>query len=84
MLETNKQIVRCGSIVIALFLVLALFALHNTLKYLVKEQRYRNLHLSYFYTLVYLICFCRIAWLSLIIKVVRESGSDLDDQRQST
>ena len=67
--HVNRLLEGWNSFVLFLYAILLVLAVHNTIKFLIKERRYENLHLSYFYVLVYLIIFVRVTWLSLIIIV---------------
>ena len=57
-------------IMFVLYAFLLAATLYNTFKFLLKEQRYRNFHIMYFYVLVVLVALLRITWLSLILVVV--------------
>ena len=59
-----------------LYGILLLAAVHNTIRYVVAEQRYRNFHIAYFYVLVYLIVWLRVLWLTMILIVVRSYSPD--------
>ena len=57
-------------IMLVFYAILVICALHNTVRFVLCEGRYRNFHISFFYALVFAICICRVTWLCLILKVV--------------
>ena len=52
------------------FTLLLVAALHNTIKFVLKDARGKNFHITYFYLIIYLIIAVRMSWLSLILNVV--------------
>ena len=55
-----------------MYFILFAAAIHNTIRFIFLNRRFKNFHIIYFYVLVYMVIFLRIAWLSLIIRVVNE------------
>ena len=48
-------------------------AIHNTVRIVLKEERYKSIHMASFYILVYLDTLLRVVWISLILTVVIEN-----------
>lgn len=44
-------------------------AIHNIVRYLYKQHRYKFFHIAYFYVLVIAISFMRLTWFSLIFYI---------------
>ena len=68
----NNKLKIWNSVVLVAYGILLAFALLNTVKFVIRQRRFENLHISYFYVLVYLIIVVRVMWLSFIIAVVRQ------------
>ena len=70
-----------------MYLLLIVAATHNTVRFVLRDYRFRNPHIAMFYVLVYLVCILRIVWLILILKALVPSEADLpvpesDDNEQ--
>ena len=69
---------------IGIYILLLIVAVHNTLKFVFRDERGKNFHIVYFYALVYLISVARVTWLSLILYVVINKYDFLSNGPQST
>ena len=52
--------------------ILAICISHNVVNFLIRQRRFKSLHLTYFYVLSSIIIFLRMAWFSLILVVTTE------------
>ena len=52
------------AIMFGFYVILLSATIHNTARFVVKNYRYQNVHILYFYILVYLIIVVRVIWLS--------------------
>ena len=68
----NSKLKIWNSVVLVMYGILLAFTILNTVKFVYKQRRFENLHISYFYVLVYMIIAVRVMWLSFIIAVVRQ------------
>ena len=69
--DINKRI-EVGCIIMFVFYgILFAASTHNTARFVVRNYRYQNLHILYFYILVYLITVLRVVWLALIYSEVK-------------
>ena len=56
---------------IGFYIILFAVAVHNTTRFVLKDARGKNFHITYFYVMVYLIIIVRVTWLSLILNTAR-------------
>ena len=71
----NRQITAGCSFMFVLYAILVAAAIYNTVRIVLKEERYKSIHLASFYILVYLDTILRVLWLSLILHVVVNNES---------
>ena len=55
---------------IIFYAILLAAAIHNTIKFVLKDSRGKNFHITYFYVMVYLIISVRVTWLSMMLSFV--------------
>lgn len=58
---------------LVLYFLIIVGAGHNIYRYVFKQQRYKSLHICYFYVLVVLIIFFRISWFSEILFRIKQN-----------
>ena len=63
----NGILLRWNFALIGLYLILLAAAVYNFVKFVIIEGRYKNLHMSMFYSLVIVVIITRCCWISLII-----------------
>ena len=61
--KASKVIISTSVIVLFLYLLMSAAGIYNIIQFLIKQKRYRNLHLCYFYSLATVIVLARIATL---------------------
>ena len=61
---------------IVLYATMFSIAVHNTTRFVLKDARGKNFHITYFYVMVYLIIIIRVTWLSLILNTVLNYASN--------
>ena len=83
MAEANHLIKIGNSIMIGFYVVLFAVAVHNTTRYVLRDARGKNFHITYFYVMVYLIISVRVTWLSLILNTVRNYKEDRQENYRS-
>ena len=66
----NRQITVGCSVMFVLYTILIAAVIYNTVRIVLKEERYKSIHMASFYILVYLDTLLRVSWLSLILTVV--------------
>ena len=64
---------------IGFYIILFAVAVHNTTRFVLKDARGKNFHITYFYVMVYLIIIVRVTWLSLILNTVRNYDEELQE-----
>ena len=64
------------AIMFAFYVILLAAAIHNTVRFVIRNHRYQNIHILYFYILVYLIIVARVVWLSVIYFMVKNHGGE--------
>ena len=60
-----------------MYTLLIVAATHNTVRFVLRDYRFRNPHIAMFYVLVYLVCILRIVWLILILMALVPTEEDL-------
>ena len=63
-------------VMFAFYVILLAAAIHNTFRFVIRSYRYQNVHILYFYTLVYLIIITRVLWLSVIYQMVKNYSGE--------
>ena len=57
------------------YALLLAFLVHNVVRFVVMQKRYRFFHIAYFYILVTFIVIMRVAWFSLVLADTRDSDA---------
>ena len=79
----NRQITAGSSVMFVLYTILIAAAIHNTIRIVLKEERYKSIHMASFYILVYLVAILRVIDISLILSVViNNDNPDTVDWKQ--
>ena len=68
--QANKMLKIGNGTMIVFYSILFSAAMHNTIKFVVKDSRGKNFHITYFYVMVYLIILVRVTWLSMMLHEV--------------
>ena len=68
--SVNQQIKICGGIMFVLYTFLLVAAIHNTIRIVLKNERYKSFHMSSFYILVFMDTIFRLIWIALIFTIV--------------
>ena len=53
----------------ALYAILMFMVVHNVVKYVIGQQRFKFFHIVYFYILVFTIILTRVTWFAMILNV---------------
>lgn len=72
--QVNRCIRISSGFMFSFYGFLLLVATYNTIRFVFGSSRYQNFHITYFYILVYLVVFLRLAWLSMMLYVVNNSS----------
>ena len=68
--NVNRKLLICCPIMLGMYILLLSTVAYNTLKFVIRGDKYKNFYITYFYMLVYIIVALRMTWLTLIIWVV--------------
>ena len=63
-----------------MYTLLIVAATHNTVRFVLRDYRFRNPHIAMFYVLVYLVCILRIIWMILILMALEAVPHENNDQ----
>ena len=68
----NRELRWTISIMYCLYAVLLAAIMHNIVRFVIGQKRYRFFHIAYFYTLVPTVVIVRIIWFTFIFRVTRK------------
>ena len=81
---SRDSLLICIAIILALYVILFGFILHNICNYVIKQKRYRTFQVSYFYILAVLIVFARVIFFSMLLVVVTDTETTSDSMSENT
>ena len=79
--DVNVILRPCIWTMFLLYAVLFAVDLHNIVRYVYRQKRFRFFHISCFYVLVTLVIICRVAWMGLILAETRGAHYFTDKEK---
>ena len=68
----NRELRWTISIMYCLYAVLLAAIMHNIVRFVIGQKRYRFFHIAYFYTFVPMVVIVRIIWFTFIFRITRK------------
>ena len=74
LIRVNTMLRRCIYVMYALYALLILATLHNLIRFVIGQRRYKFFHIAYFYIQVVLLILARVIWFTMILYFLYDTG----------
>ena len=73
LINVNTMLRRCIYVMYALYALLSFATLHNLIRFVIGQRRYKFFHIAYFYILCILIILARVIWFTMILDYLHQT-----------